>query len=53
MVMKRSYLVRMRLIVELRAGEWIQSIACIFSMNEPCRITAPTRSKAKGEEFSQ
>ncbi len=49
----RSYFVMRRLIVEETVGEWIQSIACIFSMKELCRMTAPTRSRAKIEEFSQ
>lgn len=49
----RSYFVMRRLMVEETVGEWIQSIACIFSMKELCRITAPTRSRAKIEEFSQ
>lgn len=42
-----------RVIVALTAGECTQSIECIFSINEPCRITAPTRSRAKLDEFSQ
>lgn len=39
--------------VECRAGEWIQSMECIFLMKVPWRITAPMRSREKGDEFSQ
>ena len=49
----RSYLRTRRFIVEEAVGEWIQSIACIFSIKEPWRMTAPTRSRAKIEELSQ
>ena len=39
--------------VEVAVGECIQSIECIFSTKDPWRMTAPTRSRAKGEELSQ
>ena len=49
----RQYHKISRLMVEDAVGEWIQSIACIFSIKDPWRITAPTRSRAKMEEFDQ
>lgn len=39
--------------VDLSVGEWSQSSACIFSMNDPWRITAPTRSRANIDELFQ
>ncbi len=39
--------------VDVTAGEWIQSMECIFSIKEPWRMTAPTRSRENGEELSQ
>src|SRR5436190_12308157 len=42
-----------RSMVESSAGEWIQSISSILTTKVPWRTTAPTRSSAKGDEFSQ
>lgn len=49
----RRYFAMRRVIVAPTAGECIQSIECIFSIKDPCRITAPTRSRANADELSQ